>query len=809
MSRIQLSQPSFANGYARSRGESAAPDLWPSHAWVPAFGPQGVATSATGSPLVLDVAGPAGWATGVQKYNVSDIPSYDIGPRGYALKTNGGSNISGLINTGVSPFGGLSAMSFEIILSSATTGVDQIVAEDGTAYNTNAFYFLITSSNKFQFEVYTTSYATVDSALTISAGSVYHVVCTWEGVTGYPKIYINGLLNAVGATAKTGTLQAAPNTPLVLGNRPGALPELVPSFLPLRVGGMIYLARAYKRSLQPDEIARLYTDPYLPHRRRMPVFYSVPSAGGENYSLTLDGSSYGVSGTASQLIKATICGLATTSYEQSGTAAGLLRQLKVVGAGGSYEKFGTAAGLLALLKLIGGSGSYETSGTVNLLFRQLVLTAGLTSYAISGTDASLSAVGDSSLVVDPGGYEISGTTAALLRTLLLSAATSSYTKSGTAATLLRALSLGAVTASYTISGTAAELTGPPGAYILDASWSGAQYWLDTEGNPILDTEGQPIVIYDDLYKIVPKVAELLRTYPLSVGTESYSVSGIASDLLKLAKLISGHGAYDYSGRPISGGYQRLFAAAGATYEQTGTAIDLSKTNSLAALAGSYSLLGTEVRFIPTLFMVGSGSYNLLGTQISTILSYVLLGTGGEYVLTGTDNPLYYGFFIIPQSGSYLSAGVDADLRMFSGLSSYGGSYLVSGNVSDLKFLHKLGLGSSQYDITGTDPDMLAVRALTLGSDSYVITGEDVAFDAFYLSTLEGGSYLLNGVPITFGSDYILYARPGTINYSGQIALLWYSAEIIGNVLMFLDIKTAEIILAVKSPQLILEFNERN
>ena len=213
--------------------------------------------------------------------------------------------------------------------------------------------------------------------------------------------------------------------------------------------------------------------------------WGVPSAGGENYSLTLDGSSYGISGTASQLIKATICGLATTSYEQSGTAAGLLRQLKVVGAGGIYEKSGTAAGLLALLKLIGGSGSYETSGTVNLLFRQLVLTAGLTSYAISGTDVSLSAVGDSSLVVDP--------------------------------------------------------------------------------------------------------------------------------------------------------------------------------------------------------------------------------------------------------------------------------------------------------------------------DSYSITGEDAAFDAFYLSTLGGGSYLLNGVPITFGSNYILYAWPGTISYSGQIALLWYSAEIIGNVLMFLDIKTAEIILAVKSP----------
>lgn len=157
--------------------------------------------------------------------------------------------------------------------------------------------------------------------------------------------------------------------------------------------------------------------------------WAVPSAGGENYSLTLDGSSYGISGTASQLIKATICGLATTSYEQSGTAAGLLRQLKVVA-------------------------------------------AGLTSYAISGTDASLSAAGDSSLVVDSGGYEISGTAAALLRTLLLSAATSSYTKSGTAATLLRALSLGALGSEYALSGTAADFVAPPGSDYILYAWPG-------------------------------------------------------------------------------------------------------------------------------------------------------------------------------------------------------------------------------------------------------------------------------------------------------------------------------------------------
>ena len=33
--------PSFASGFARSPGESAAPELWPIHAWVPALGVQG------------------------------------------------------------------------------------------------------------------------------------------------------------------------------------------------------------------------------------------------------------------------------------------------------------------------------------------------------------------------------------------------------------------------------------------------------------------------------------------------------------------------------------------------------------------------------------------------------------------------------------------------------------------------------------------------------------------------------------------------------------------------------------------------
>ena len=771
MSRIQLSQPSFANGYARSRGESVAPELWPDHAWVPAFGP-------TGATLFDLCGGKHGLLINTPTWQLNNWLKFDGGNGSDKDRVDFNSTIT-LSNSGWSLF-------FDVDLTGNTTLTYYLTG--GSSGTLSEILFWQGSRLRVK------ANNTVFDFTSLSTHNIPRKYCIVSDGTNL-IIYYNGV--AVGST--------------IFGeysftiNRIGATPDAYN----YATFGMLKNLYAYNTSLNQNDILALSQDLFLPFRRRVPVFYSVPSAGGGSYSLTLDGSSYAISGTASQLLKLSVCSATTASYEKLGTTASLLRLLKIIGVSESYAVTGTELSFLRSLNLSGLSGSYEVQGIANSLLRQLVLSAGLMSYALSGTDAALSAVGDSSLVVDSGDYEISGTVATLLRTFLLTAITSSYTKSGTTVTLLRTLSLGAAGSDYALTGTAADLVAPPGSYILDASWSGAQYWRDTEGNPILDTEGNLILIYDDLYKIIPKAAELLRSYPLSANTESYSVNGTASDLLKLAKLISNSGAYNYSGKSIFGGYQKLFAAAGTTYEQSGTGVDLSRTCNLAALTGSYSLFGTEVRFIPTIFMVGSGSYNLLGMQISTILSHVLPGTGGEYVLTGTDNLLYYGFFITPQSGSYLSAGVDADLRMFSGLSSYGGSYLVSGNVSDLKFLHKLDLGSSQYDITGTDPDVLAVRALTLGSNSYTITGEDVVFDAFYLSMLGGGSYLLNGVPITFGSDYILYARPGIINYSGQITLLWYSAEIIGNVLMFLDIKTAEIILAVKSPQLTLEFNERN
>lgn len=139
----------------------------------------------------------------------------------------------------------------------------------------------------------------------------------------------------------------------------------------------------------------------------------IPGAGGggTTFTLTADGGTYAITGTASGLYAARKVAAAAGSYAVSGTNAALKASRSVVAVPGSYSVTGTSASLLAARKLAAGEGSYAVTGTDAVLRRGWRLVADAGSYAISGTAAALKAA--RKLVAAVGSYLLTGSDAAL------------------------------------------------------------------------------------------------------------------------------------------------------------------------------------------------------------------------------------------------------------------------------------------------------------------------------------------------------------------------------------------------------------
>lgn len=159
----------------------------------------------------------------------------------------------------------------------------------------------------------------------------------------------------------------------------------------------------------------------------------IPAASG--ITLTADGGSYTLSGTAATLRRDhvlsaeagsyTLSGTAATlskgyflaadggSYTLTGTAATLTRHLLISAEEGSYTLSGTAATLLAAYLLTADSGSYELTGTAADLLRNHLLGADSGTYTLTGEEATLTVTSQDRIIADSGAYALTGGDATL------------------------------------------------------------------------------------------------------------------------------------------------------------------------------------------------------------------------------------------------------------------------------------------------------------------------------------------------------------------------------------------------------------
>jgi hypothetical protein len=125
--------------------------------------------------------------------------------------------------------------------------------------------------------------------------------------------------------------------------------------------------------------------------------------------------------------------------------------------GGSFTLGGTAVNFILPRTLTAAGGSFTLTGTAAGLNRGRTITAAGATYTLTGTAAGLVATGAYSLPANGGTFVLAGTAANLLFGSKVAAASGSFALSGTAVTLLKGFRMNGGGESYTLTLTAAEL----------------------------------------------------------------------------------------------------------------------------------------------------------------------------------------------------------------------------------------------------------------------------------------------------------------------------------------------------------------
>lgn len=240
----QLSQPSFVNGFARSRGESVRPDLWFDNMWCPALGNQGA--------MLYDVA---------QRNNAALSGTYSYSAQGLALT---GDNYGLTATKDISTWAG----SFTLFATYKSSGTGNQVFFINTD-NFNWGFYIGAISTKFRLSVILTgAQKSLDSTAAVTDGLWHTLAGTFDAVSGTMSIYVDGLAANTPATY-SGTIRTTTADSSVL---------FAFSDQSLDTNGSIGMLGFARLVLTPSQIMSLTADPLLPLRRKKIWSMYVPAA---------------------------------------------------------------------------------------------------------------------------------------------------------------------------------------------------------------------------------------------------------------------------------------------------------------------------------------------------------------------------------------------------------------------------------------------------------------------------------------------------------------------------------------------------
>lgn len=519
-----------------------------------------------------------------------------------------------------------------------------------------------------------------------------------------------------------------------------------------------------------------------------------------NKTITAEGGSYAISGTAASLELGRVLTAAAGSYLLSGTAAALTAGSVLAAGAGSYTLSGTDAALDRTYVLAAEAASYSISGSAASLLHDFIITADGASYVVTGADASL--LTGATLTAESGSYAVSGTDSALLLTQSIAAESTTYTFTGTDATLAQGQRVSAEGGSYALTGTAAsllagfEVVAGSGAYALTGNaasvlhgWvlehdagSGSLVYVGGASGGAIDGANVTISLTSLTGGIAsaPSEGDLVLVF----GGHSYSSSSTGAGVTN-----SGYSTPD---RVTSNSH-----AVAETHKFMGVTPDTSVTGIGPSAAGS-SFPGTHVatyvvhvwRNVDPSTPLDAATVKVHQDSINPNPSAITTVTDGAVVLTGVlkqtpsgvtgpTPPSGYGNLVNVSANDTIG---DETAAMASKLVATAGAEDPGTwtNYADQRSTHlytmalRPGAGGTAnvYELTGADASFISGFVITAGAGSYVLTGSDV--DLIYAPsgltlTAEAGTYTLSGTDASLLLTQSLIAEAGSYALTGSDA----------------------------------------
>lgn len=320
--------------------------------------------------------------------------------------------------------------------------------------------------------------------------------------------------------------------------------------------GLMKLVLYTPTVLTDDQFARLNDDPYGCIQPRHQTFYSFPTAGGENVTLTADAG----------------------SYTLTGTAADLFRGINVSATAGSYTVTGAEADLLKAFKLAAESGSFAIAGTGAGVTHDHNLAAAAGAFSITGMDAAL--LFGLTLGAESGSFTIAGNAASVLYDRTVAAVTGALTLTGADVAMALGVVLGADAGAFAITGSAASLTV---SRVLAAIGSG--FTLTGFDATLIDSGSDKV---------------------LTANAGSFTITGTAAGIQISRKLSIESGSLTLSGAGASLLFDRILASESGSLTITGQGATLIEALVLSAGAGEFSLTGSDVTLTYSGYVLPNG-----------------------------------------------------------------------------------------------------------------------------------------------------------------------------------------------------------
>lgn len=424
-------------------------------------------------------------------------------------------------------------------------------------------------------------------------------------------------------------------------------------------------------------------------------------AAAPDYTLTADGGSYALTGTAAGTLFNRKIAANTTSFALTGTAANTLFNRRIAADGGSFTLTGANANLA--------------------LGRRLVADAGMLS--LTGTDATLTYTPNAiayTLTAEAGSFAVSGTAAGLERGWTLAADAGSFVLSGMDASPERGWSIGAAVGSFALGGTDAALrfnrrvAADPGSF----SFTGTAAALAL---------GRRLVADAALFSQTGTAATLAYGRRMAADGGAFALSGAAANVLFGRRVEADAGSYVLSGTAALFPYGRVMVASGGTFAFTGSDAGLAYEP-----VGSYTLAAT------------AASFAVSGSDAALKYARIMSAATGSFALTGTAANLRSGRRLAADPTTFTLTGTAAGALYGRRMTASGGSYALVGTAATTSRQARLAAVAAAFDIIGSDANIFYT-----GLTHYVLTADAGEFDvigspALLGHTIPGGAVWASG-----------------------------------------------------------------